>query len=80
VTDYQKGDDVTPCFEASDCANYNPKFGQACCLFDRCICGSDADIGIDRCAVFAPYFSGVSTSGVTVPTVTVPTVAAAAVP
>jgi hypothetical protein len=54
ATEYQQGDDVTPCFVASDCANYKPQFGQACCVFDRCICESEANIGADRCAVFAP--------------------------
>jgi hypothetical protein len=75
---------TVPCFKASDCANYKPKFGAACCLASRCICGSDANSGADRCANFAPA-SGATTSSttgatsntgrvITVPTVTVPSV------
>jgi hypothetical protein len=32
VTSYQGAKNVTPCFQASDCDNYNPMFGTACCL------------------------------------------------
>jgi hypothetical protein len=78
VTSYQSTTNAktVSCFKASDCANYSPKFGTACCLADRCICGSDADAS--PCANFAPASATGSTTsripGVTVPTVTVPTV------
>jgi hypothetical protein len=32
VTRYQDAKNVKPCFQASDCDNYKPKFGTACCL------------------------------------------------
>jgi hypothetical protein len=32
MTSYQTARNVVPCFRASDCDNYNPRFGTACCL------------------------------------------------
>jgi hypothetical protein len=77
VTGFQSALKVVPCFQASDCANTKSKFGKACCLADRCICGSDADA--NPCANFAPAngsttarIPGSTSSGVTVPTVPSP--------
>jgi hypothetical protein len=53
--------DAVPCFEAGHCADYEPAFGEACCLATKCICGSPEDDG-GRCAKFTlgftPYTGG----------------------
>jgi hypothetical protein len=55
VTDYQKDEDVTPCSNQATCNNYKPNSGNPCCLVIRCICGSDANLGADRCGNFNEF-------------------------
>jgi hypothetical protein len=68
-TPWQNAQNVVKCSRASDCSKYKPKFGTACCLASRCICGSNMDAG--GCAVFDPAelrIGPVTYGPVTVPT------------
>lgn len=50
--EFADGDKIVPCTSDGACDGFKTRSGEPCCLYPRCICGTTAVTGNDRCGRF----------------------------